>query len=313
MTNKNQNIDILAQLGNIESSMNRINELKDKAIKAVKVPLIAQGANILLTPEGKPLSPPNDAYGVYRHTGGECLGVVGKVFNPMNLSTLIDVIFASVDGCGLEGLDLNKIEYKEYNGGRKVSIDIPLQDFAIEHKDRKLNDVLQTKIQFRTGFDGLTKLSMGFYVLRVFCKNKCANWQADRLISVRNTELNQKRVQLYCNELVEGLNDVNQYKKDLQSLVNRKMTKKQVNEMLSTLVGFDITETDLHAKRQTLVEGLLNAYDIEATNTGANAFSFLQGVTRFTTHEQAQGNDDVVLYGTAAKYNRRAHELLLAH
>jgi hypothetical protein len=47
-------------------------------------------------------------------------------------------------------------------------------------------------------------------------------------------------------------------------------------------------------------------------NTGQTAFSLLQGITRYTTHNLAKGSEEVLMYDHAAKLNKIAHELVLA-
>lgn len=305
-TSKNNSVDLIQQF---ENQFNNLETLKSKMFQAIKVPLSPVGNSILSEGQTKPFEKPSDTYGIYKSTGGECLGVTKGVFQPVDLHLLMDVIFQSVSDCKIEGIDIDKIEFTEYLGGRKVSIDIPFKSFNVGTP--KVGDIVETKLQFRTGFDGLTKMSLGYYTYRLWCANGAGNWNKDIALNYRNTEKNVKKMYLFCDEIVKATNDITAYFENIKGLMKRTLTKEQLNTRLSQLLGFDVTENDLHIKRANLVEGLLQAYDIEATNTGANEFSLLQGVTRFTTHEQAQGKIDNILYGTAAEYNNKIHQLLL--
>ena len=79
-------------LENIEAQTNHIENLKNQVIQPKKILLGAPGNQPL---ESAIFLPPNDTYGIYRHTGGKPLGVVGEQFEPMNLQLFLDAILQS--------------------------------------------------------------------------------------------------------------------------------------------------------------------------------------------------------------------------
>ena len=58
------------------------------------------------------------------------------------------------------------------------------------------------------------------------------------------------------------------------------------------------------------MDAINNSVAIEMQNTGANLFSLLQGVTRYTTHEAANGSEEKLMFTSAAKTSDLAHQLI---
>lgn len=286
-------------LDQLESGFANVNAIRSNMIQAKKVQL---HPNI----EGfdSPLS-----YGIYRHTGGAPLGTVGKDFQPMDLNLFVDTIEQSVSQCG-NGLDLSKLSYKEYKGGAKVVFDLPLKSFKIDSPMK--GDVLDTKLQFKTGFDGLTKVSLGFFALRLWCSNGAKSWQQDIGLSYKNTANNHAKTLLYCDEIFKTIAATEQYVNQLNGLAKRKVSKAEIDKFLTDLTGYNVAEyKDLTTRKRNILDKINQSIAIEMDNTGANQFSLLQGITRYTTHELAEGNEEILLFNEAAKMSDTAHKLLI--
>ena len=161
-------------LAQIENSGSHIENLKTQVIKAKKIQLIAplEGFNA------------PDSFGIYRHTGGDALGVVGSRFMPCDLELFLEAIQLSVLESSMD-LDLTKLEYNEYCGGSKIGFKIPYKEFEI--KTPMVGDTISTNLEFRTGFDGKTKMSLGFYSWRYFCANGAKNYKKDVALALKNT------------------------------------------------------------------------------------------------------------------------------
>lgn len=287
-------------LDSIQGQFSNVEAIKNQVIQAKK---------IQLHPNIDGFESPK-SYGIYRHTGGQALGVVGEVFQPMNLHTFVDAISESVLTCG-QDVDLSKLTYVEHKGGAKVSFDLPIADKLI--KSGKKGDVLQQKLQFKTGFDGLTKISLSFMSLRVWCDNGAASWQNDIALNFKNTEANQAKALLFCDEISKVLGQANNYVEDLNKLAARKITRKEIDEFLVKLTGFDLKATkEISTKARNILDQINACIGIETANTGLTEFSLLQGITRYTTHNLAGGSEEVLLFDHARKMNNLAHELLLA-
>ena len=108
-------------LETLEIQANHIETLKTQVLQAKKIQLHT-GLDGFNSPE---------AFGVYKHTGGKPLGVVGSQFEPMNLQLFLDAIEHSVLNSGID-LDLTKLTYNEYYGGSKIAFRLPFKKYEIK-------------------------------------------------------------------------------------------------------------------------------------------------------------------------------------
>jgi hypothetical protein len=247
-----------------------------------------------------------DAYGIYRHTGGEALGVVGKQYEPADLDLFLTGI---VESAIATGLDLSKLTYNEYCGGSKIIFDIPLQDFDIPSP--MVGDTLATKLQFKTGFDGLTKVSLGFYAYRLWCANGAKSWKKDIGLSYKNTANNHAKTMAYSHEILKAIANVNEYQNSLKTLIETPVTAKQAEAFYLKLTGTSLQDAkEISTRRRNIMDAINNSVAIEMQNTGANLFSLLQGATRYTTHEAANGSEEKLMFASAAKTSDLAHQLI---
>lgn len=299
--NNSNNLDAMQQFNNIAGTMDTIQAIKNRVIKPIKVQL---------HPNREGFESP-DSYGIYRNTGGTPLGVVGSVFEPMNLELFVDSIAESILKCGCD-LDVNKLSYTEYCGGSKVIFDLPYKSVKLDTPQK--GDVTEYKLQFKTGFDGLTKISLGFMSFRLWCANGAGNWKQDIAINCKNTSGNQMKVTTFVNEIHKCLEGIEAHTDQLNKLVLKTITKKDVDAFLLRLTGYDLEDTKaMNGKRRAIMDRLYAAIGIETANTGMNEFSLLQGITRYTTHDLAGRSEEAMLFTNAAKMNRTAHQLLLAN
>jgi hypothetical protein len=247
-----------------------------------------------------------DAYGIYRHTGGEALGVVGKQYEPADLDLFLTGI---VESAIATGLDLSKLTYNEYCGGSKIIFDIPLQDFDIPSP--MVGDTLATKLQFKTGFDGLTKVSLGFYAYRLWCANGAKSWKKDIGLSYKNTANNHAKTMAYSHEILKAIANVNEYQNSLKTLIETPVTNAQAEAFYLKLTGTSLQDAkEISTRRRNIMDAINNSVAIEMQNTGANLFSLLQGATRYTTHEAANGSEEKLMFASAAKTSDLAHQLI---
>ena len=283
-------------LDSISNEFTNIESIRKRLIQAKKIQLHS-GIDGFDSPE---------TYGIYRHTGGKALGVVGKIFEPMNLDLFLTSI---VESAIAAGLDLSKLTYNEYCEGSKIVFDLQLQNFDIPSP--MVGDTLATKLQFKTGFDGLTKVSLGFYTYRLWCSNGAKSWQKDIGLSYKNTANNHAKSMLYTHEIMKAISNVKDYHNSLTTLLKTPVTSKQVETFYHNLTGVTLAEAkEISTRKRNIMDAINNSVAIEMQNTGANLFSLLQGVTRYTTHEAANGSEEKLMFTSAAKTSDLAHQLI---
>ncbi len=287
-------------LENIGKEFTNIEEIKSKLLKPVKIQLHSglEGYN---SPE---------TYAIYRNGGGDAIGrSVGKDFVPANLELFLETIVQSITECGAN-LDLSKLKYTEYKGGAKVMFTLPVKD--LEVKSPMVGDVLKTRLQFSTGFDGNTKFTLSWMVYRLWCKNGCASWEQDIALAFKNTISAQFKMMLFCEEIFKAIENVEQYGKFLDELVERKVTQKEIDTFVTKVTGYDLKDyKNLTTRKRNILDKINGCIAVEMQNTGANQFSLLQGITRYTTHDLAGGSIEDILYKTnVVGLNNAAHKVL---
>ena len=104
--------------------------------------------------------------GLYKHTGGKPLGVVGANFNATQPKVLFD---AYVDCIGeIRDLDINQLDYQETKEGSKIRFRLKVANYGFKNGSGRRDD-LDTYITLTSGYDGLTKTSLAVESYRLIC------------------------------------------------------------------------------------------------------------------------------------------------
>lgn len=292
---KLKQMEILKQ---IENQFSNIDEIKGQLIRPKKIQLHT-GIEGFESPK---------TYGIYRHNGGKPLGVVGDQFEPANLELFLDTIVQSIVDCG-SGLDLSKLNYAEYCGGSKVMFDLPIKDIIV--KSPQKGDVTKVSLKFSTGFDGKTKFKLSYSIFRIWCSNGCGRWESSIELAFKNTISAQAKMLLFCSEIFKAIESVENYEHTLNRLVNVPITKAQIDEYLTKVTGYSVSEyADLAKKSRNILDKINESVLIEMDNTGKNAYSLLQGITRYTSHEMASVEsfeEDILFNPRINKMSQLAH------
>jgi hypothetical protein len=249
-----------------------------------------------------------EAFGMYRHTGGKPLGVVGKVFQPMDLNVLLDSIVLSVHECCDTKINMSKLTYNEYKGGSKIVFELPISENKEIKNSPMVGDMVYSSLMVTTGFDGLTKTSVSFIAYRLWCANGAMRKSAID-VSFKNTINNQAKVFYLCNELITCIKDVESYIEQLGIFVKKTVKQSEIDKYLTKVTGYNVKDyIDLTTRKRNILDRINESVAIEMENTGNNLFSLYNGITRYTTHELAKGEKEELLYSNANKINVSALE-----
>jgi hypothetical protein len=279
----------------IDNEFNNIAAIRSVMIDPVKLQLHS-GVEGFDSPE---------SFGIYRKTGGKPLGTVGRVYEPPNLNNFLDSIVKSVAECCSDQFDLSELKYTEYKEGAKVSFDLPGESFEV--KSKVIGDVFQTKIHFFTGFDGLTKSSLSFSVLRLVCLNGAKQWQKDIDLSFKNTLGNVGKLEYFGHQVVQLRTELTTYQESLNRLAQKQVTQPQIDIFLKNVFGYNSAEyKDLTTRRKNILDRINESVAIEQRDLGTNLYSLLQGVTRYTSHELGDSAENT-FFGGASEINQKAH------
>ncbi len=247
-----------------------------------------------------------DAFGIYRHTGGQALGVVGKVFQPMDLNVLLDSIVLSVSECCESEIDIEILKYNEYKGGSRVVFEMPLRATQEIKGSPMVGDIVSSSIMVQTGFDGYTKTSVSFISYRLWCTNGATRKSAID-VSFKNTTNNHSKVFYLTNELITCIKDVEGYVEQLGTFVKKQVKQSEIDAYLTKVTGYNVKDyADLTTRKRNILDKINQSVAIEMQNTGNNLFSLYNGITRYTTHDLAGGSTEELLYSNASKINASA-------
>lgn len=245
-------------------------------------------------------------YGVFNSKGGNILATVTDNYFPTDLNLLFTNIVETIHSFGSR-FDLNTLEYNEYAGGKKISISIETDLFEV--KSPLVGDVFKNRIIFNTGFDSLTKTSLSFKTLRLTCKNGAKSWKNEIDLAYKNTLGNQSKIGLMTKEVLQINTQLNDYHKELEKLVNMKVSNKGIQDFYFALLGYSYTDyKDLHKKSQTLLDKINESVAIEEKELGMSKYTLLQGITRYVSHELSE---ESLLYGSGQRLSKQAHQILL--
>jgi hypothetical protein len=134
-----------------------------------------------------------------------------------------------------------------------------------------VGDTLETNLEFRTGFDGKTKMSLGFYSLRLWCANGAKNWKKDVDLSMKNTLKNQAKLMYFSNELLTATNMIDSQVAFLNKAVNVQVNQATIDKFLTELTGYDVKEyKELNTRKRNILDSINGNIAIEMSNTGNN-------------------------------------------
>lgn len=288
------------QISKIEAQMSHIEAVRGQLFETRKVQL---------HPNIEGFESP-DSFGIYKTTGGNVLGCVGKNYEPPNLHLLLDVVTSSLMEC-CPKLDLTKLEFRQWKDGQKCGLYVPIKDFKI--KSPQVGDVLKSDLSITTGFDGYTAYNMKLRFYRLWCENGSGSWENHAIYKFKNTILNQTKVPYFASKIVETIATTDKYKEQLNELVKIKVTKKQMQDYIKLAFGYDIAEIeDMNKKSRNTLDAINRSIGIETENTGMNLYSLLQGATRYLTHERASDYNDLLFNPTIEKMNTTVHKAAFA-
>lgn len=278
--------------------MNKIDEIRGQLIQPKKLQLHS-GISGFESP---------DAFGIYRHTGGKPLGVVGSVYTPPDLGLLLDTIVQSVDKCCPQ-LNLDQMSYSEMKEGSKIRISIPSPSFEVTSK--VVGDTYQMRLDFVTGFDGLTKTSLSSFGYRLVCLNGAKRWKKDVELSFKNTPGNKGKLALFCDEILTVLRDNEDYQTFLNKAASIQFTQAQKDAFFTKLLGYNEKEyKDLTTRKKNILDKINASVAVETHDLGPTMYALLNGITRYTSHDLAGGQVDKLMTDLPMTMNKVAHSLI---
>ena len=276
---------------------------------------VASGDVRLIAPAGK--------FGIYKLTGGHCLGVMGNDFNPMQPIEFFETIISTVQDFNAD-LDLNTLQFKEFCKGSKIEFSICM--LPLEFKNTcNVNDVTNMELTFSTSYDGTKSNVITLYTHRLVCSNGMVAKENEGYIKGRNTKNGKAKVLTFVEEIAYIINSAKNFREQMEALDKQPVTKAQIEEYKFKLFGYnkesldnDIDEVTGEVKANTTKHSFIDvvdeAFEEELKRTGYTKFGLLQGATNYSNHysnrSEQISQEEFIRFFQGAKINDKAQELI---
>ena len=251
-----------------------------------------------------------ESYGIYKNSG-DWLGTVGNVYQPLQPKHFFDAVVNSLSNHS--EIDLSKMKYNEYKGGRKISFRVPLKEISFKNK-AKLNDVTEVYLDFMTTFDGSGTTNVGLYSKRLVCLNGMTINVANAQIRKKHTFNKNAEVLTFTHEIGKLAQSVDNFKLFATALNSIEMTQAKIDDALTKITGYNLKDfKSLSTRKQNIVNSINDCIAIEFNDTGATAFGLLNAITRYNTHiapSSGRDSEEYVLFDSGAKMNEKAQKYL---
>jgi hypothetical protein len=288
-------------LGNLSATKNHLAKVEASLFEVKKFPL---------APLDMPsfFKAPKEIYGIYKSNGGDCLGVMGSQFEPMQPKEFFDNILSTVHEFGAD-LDLETLKFREWANGSKIEFSIKMHPISFKN-NKGIDDITNLEVTFATSFDGSKANTISLFTERLICLNGMVANKLQGSLKNRNTIGGKAQILSYASELAQIINGTKEFKEKMEALDKVKLTKKQIEEFKKNLLGYN--------KKSLLAseEKTDRKYKILFKRTGKTAFGILQGVTYYTNHlannSKKVSDDEYIRFNQGFKTNSKAQELVFA-
>ena len=248
------------------------------------------------------------AYGVYKTSGGEALGVVGKDFTPTQPKFIYDQF---ADAMTKKKLDPSDIKFTEIKGGRKVMFKCPVKSFVMKNALKK-GDALSFETVIETGYDGRTPTSMFINVERLICTNGAKALGTEFTISFKNVKGNLGKASMLYNDIDKSIKSIEGLQELYVRLSKRKITKKEHSDFIFKVTGIPMDQyANLTKRKQTLLDQINQSVAIEMKDAGTTAWALMNGITHFTNHVATKQKDDFIYADSGLFLNNKAQKFAI--
>lgn len=280
-------------LETITGKMENFNTINEKCFDVQKIQLTTDYSDF-----GNP-----NAYGIYKTTGGNCLGVVGSSYVPVQPKQLLNSML-ELD------LNFNEVDFVTMKNDTKFRFDIPLKEkISFVNKFGK-EDTTDLKICLQSGFDGKTKTSLFIYTQRLICLNGAKANFTEYEVNFKNTKGNQGKL----ISLAAGFHNI---KKDIQKLEDFYITLNKVtfnqetkDEYIKNVLNLD--KESLNGKSKKIYSDVMDSFELEIDRTGNTLFGLYNGLTHYINHKAGgHENKDFTFTENGERLIKKAEKYLM--
>ena len=305
-------------LENLSNENAHVETIREQLFNVVTLPLYPPSLDVInaeydidptLSDTGKPAFIRPNNFGNYKHTGGECLGVLGKDFRATQPSMLLDAF----SQCLIDsGIDLSRLRYQEVKGGQRVRFGVELEPTVFKNR-AKVGDVVKNELILQTGYDGYTATTFQLEIEVLKCTNGQVARDTSARVKFKNTQGNVGKIAIACSDIGQMVDTAKDFGNLMRQYDATTITSKDVDRFLTATIGYNRKEReDLGKVKLARLDELMTAIDKELTRNGNTAWGLLNGLTYATNHiwTSEEGKLDYLTAGAGFKTNDKAQRFL---
>lgn len=287
-------------LENIAKSHQAVQTIENQLFNVVKMPLYT-GVDDKFTIE--------NGFGLFKESGGNQLGIVGKDFNASQPKAIFE---AFCDASLQSGFDIDKLNYFEMKEGKKIRFSIPIAKVSFKNV-RGVEDTTNVILNVQTGFDGNTATSLYLETYRLICTNGMKKTFTEFKAKFRNTNGNEGKIAGMLADVTKCVSQVEKLEEMYIRLNDVKVNQKAVDKYIQAVFGYDLTKyAELGKQSIEIVDKVKECIEWEFKNTGATAFGLFNGITHYTNHfAKGHENKDYLFTEQGARTNDKALKEIL--
>ena len=181
---------------NLDSSLAKAS-LEAKLFDVVDVPV--EAPTHLVDQFGMPIDCDNPKTQlVYRTDTGQHLGTTRNSYKSLQPTEFLDAVWNSL--LAIDGVDMENIEYQDW--GSRIAFRVHLGKKSFINSAGQ-EDERDNYLEFRTGFGGNTKTSVGTYEYRQICSNGMMGWDFTQAFTAKHTQRMNNKAILFISEIHE--------------------------------------------------------------------------------------------------------------
>lgn len=298
-------------LQSITEGNNHVEAIREQLFEVVTLPLYPPSLDVInaeFDVKGDVFKRPS-AYGNYKNSGGDCLGVLGKDFRATQPNMLLDAF----SQCLIDSnIDLKSLNYDEVQGGKKIRFSVDLAPTKFKN-NAKVGDVITNRLVLQTGFDGYTATTFRIETEVLKCTNGMVAKDTSANVKFKNTQGNIGKIAIVCDDIAKMVETSKDFSRLLKTYDKTLIDNATVDAFCKATIGYSRKEKeDLRKVKLARLDDLMGAIEIELGRNGKTAWGLLNAITYATNHIWTNEDSklDYLTAGAGLKTNDKAQKFL---
>lgn len=299
-------------LNDILQSTNRIEKIRESLPTILDLPAPKLTNKILESRGFKAIDEIDDCPAqIIWNTNGKFLGNVLGNYESIQPIDFFDTIVENCNECEVEGINLDNLECKFWDGEQKMEIRVDLPDLTFKLPNGNIDEV-KKKLSFLTGFGGKMRTIIGLYSWRQICGNGMHAWVEDENASMKAKHTKRKNSQVleFCGEIYRQLEMSTIMDEQWKKMSTIKVSNDQVEKYIDKVFGIKDRKT-MSTRMNSIIHDVNEAMAEEFAYGDRNIWTMLNGVTRYTNHMAVNASDEYITTATGRKTNDVAQQIAL--